>query len=58
MLDSNIFPKWIFQISADILWFGKSMKEAVQLRRLHHQLVPNAVKYEEGYDQVRKQKDA
>ena len=40
------------QVSADTLWFGDGIKEAIQRRRLHHQLVPNNVTYEAGYDQV------
>ncbi|XP_033627886.1 glutathione hydrolase 1 proenzyme-like [Asterias rubens] len=41
----------VAQVSADTLWFGDGIKEAIQRRRLHHQLVPNNVTYEAGYDQ-------
>ena len=35
-----------------MLYLGQSVKEAVDARRLHHQLVPMEIKYEEGVTKV------
>ncbi|KAK7871152.1 hypothetical protein R5R35_002397 [Gryllus longicercus] len=32
------------------LWFNTTVKESVDARRLHHQLFPMSVQYEEGFD--------
>ena len=34
------------------LWFGMSTDDAVQAKRIHDQLMPDYVQYEEGFDQV------
>jgi gamma-glutamyltranspeptidase len=36
-----------------MLYLGQSVKEAVDARRLHHQLVPMEIKYEDGVTKVR-----
>lgn len=36
------------------LWFGRDIKEAIDSKRLHHQLYPMTLQYESGFDQVRK----
>ncbi|XP_076363348.1 scoloptoxin SSD14-like isoform X2 [Tachypleus tridentatus] len=38
-------------VSALNLWAGKSIKEAICSRRLHHQLLPNIAEYESGFPQ-------
>ena len=30
------------------LWLGDSIKEAIDAKRVHHQLVPNILEYEYG----------
>ncbi|XP_038058653.1 glutathione hydrolase 1 proenzyme-like isoform X2 [Patiria miniata] len=42
----------VAQVSVNTLWYGESIKEAIQRKRLHHQLVPNNVTYEPGYNQA------
>ena len=34
------------------LWLGQSVNTAVSTLRLHHQLLPPYVQYEDGFDQV------
>ena len=34
------------------LWFGEDIKTAIDANRLHHQLAPMEVAYEEGTDEV------
>ncbi|XP_022086375.1 gamma-glutamyltranspeptidase 1-like [Acanthaster planci] len=41
----------VAQVSVDALWYGDSIKDAIQRRRFHHQLVPNNVTYEAGFNQ-------
>ena len=36
-----------------MLYLGQSVKEAVDSRRLHHQLIPMELKYEDGVTKVR-----
>ncbi|RXG73058.1 Gamma-glutamyltranspeptidase 1 [Armadillidium vulgare] len=33
------------------LWFGRDIKEAIDSKRLHHQLYPMTLQYESGFDQ-------
>ncbi|KAB7495154.1 Gamma-glutamyltranspeptidase 1 [Armadillidium nasatum] len=33
------------------LWFGRDIKEAIDSKRLHHQLYPMTLQYEDGFDQ-------
>merc|ERR1719376_1301645 len=33
------------------LWFGMNTDDAVQAKRLHDQLMPDYVQYEDGFDQ-------
>ncbi|OWF36580.1 gamma-glutamyltranspeptidase 1-like [Mizuhopecten yessoensis] len=37
--------------SIETLWFGMSMKEAIDHRRLHHQLLPKEIAVEIGFDE-------
>ncbi|KAH9509206.1 hypothetical protein Btru_046431 [Bulinus truncatus] len=37
-------------VAAHILWLGGSIDSAVNRRRLHHQLLPPALQYEEGFE--------
>ncbi|XP_076450372.1 glutathione hydrolase 1 proenzyme-like isoform X2 [Babylonia areolata] len=39
------------QVMARVLWLGQTLKEAILAKRLHHQLVPNVLKWEFGYPQ-------
>ncbi|RUS90195.1 hypothetical protein EGW08_002074 [Elysia chlorotica] len=48
MITSSV--AWIMQHN---LWLGKNIQEAIDLRRLHHQLLPPEVQYEEGFEKVR-----
>ncbi|XP_038058647.1 glutathione hydrolase 1 proenzyme-like isoform X1 [Patiria miniata] len=41
----------VAQVSVNTLWYGESIKEAIQRKRLHHQWVPNNVTYEADYNQ-------
>ncbi|XP_022108887.1 gamma-glutamyltranspeptidase 1-like isoform X2 [Acanthaster planci] len=41
----------VAQVTVDTLWYGDSIKNAIQRRRFHHQLVPNNVTYEAGFKQ-------
>ncbi|XP_022086450.1 gamma-glutamyltranspeptidase 1-like [Acanthaster planci] len=41
----------VAQVTVDTLWYGDSIKDAIQRRRFHHQLVPNNVTYEAGFNQ-------
>lgn len=36
------------------LWFGKSIKEAIDRPKIHHQLFPMTFQYETGFPKVRK----
>ena len=35
-----------------MIYLGQSVKEAVDARRLHHQLVPMEIEYEDGVTKV------
>ncbi|KAH9509277.1 hypothetical protein Btru_046656 [Bulinus truncatus] len=37
-------------VAAHILWLGDSIDSAINRRRLHHQLLPPALQYEEGFE--------
>jgi len=37
-------------VASRVLWFGESIKAAIDALRLHHQLLPAAVSYETGFD--------
>ncbi|XP_022108892.1 gamma-glutamyltranspeptidase 1-like isoform X2 [Acanthaster planci] len=41
----------VAQVTVDTLWYGDSIKNAIQRRRFHHQLFPNNVTYEAGFNQ-------
>lgn len=41
-----------FQTIMRMLWFGMRVDEAVSTERLHHQLVPERVQFEPGFDEV------
>lgn len=34
------------------LWFGESLEDALNEKRLHHQLFPMLIQYESDYDEV------
>lgn len=34
------------------LWFGEDLEQAMQVKRLHHQLYPMAIQYETDFDEV------
>lgn len=38
--------------SMKILWMGKNVKEAIDDRRIHHQLLPNSIEYEPEFPQA------
>jgi len=40
------------QVIARNLWMGQSVKESIAARRIHHQLEPMRVEYEEGLSKV------
>ena len=40
------------QVAARNLWMGEDIKQAVDARRIHHQLMPDVLKVEEGTPQV------
>ena len=42
----------IFQVALHNLYFGLDLKTAVDTPRLHHQLLPNEIRYEDGFDEV------
>lgn len=44
---------FLFQIAAHVLWFGYNIKEAIDARRLHHQLIPQQAYYEPDFPQVK-----
>lgn len=35
------------------LWFGNNIKEAIDKRRIHHQLLPMELEIEEGFNPVK-----
>ncbi|XP_078324232.1 glutathione hydrolase 1 proenzyme-like isoform X2 [Crassostrea virginica] len=41
-------------VAAHALWFGYNIKEAIDARRLHHQLIPQTTFYEPDFPQKRK----
>ena len=47
-------PTGVANVILNNLWFGKNIKEAVDARRIHHQLFPMSVMYESGFQQVTK----
>ena len=44
-----VFPD---QVTMNSLWFGLDLDDATAAHRLHHQLVPNEVRVEQGFDEV------
>ena len=36
----------------ETLWFGWGIKEAIDHRRLHHQLLPKEIQAEDGFPEV------
>lgn len=34
------------------MWFGKNLEDAIEDKRIHHQLYPEYVSYEKGFDMV------
>ncbi|KAB7495155.1 hypothetical protein Anas_09325 [Armadillidium nasatum] len=47
----SLIPSSVAWTAMRNLWFGKDIKESVDSRRLHHQLYPMILQYEEGFDQ-------
>ena len=48
------FKFFYFQVTMNSLWFGMQVDEATDTHRIHHQLVPNEIRTELGFDTVRK----
>ena len=42
----------LVQVLYRMIYLGQTVKEAVDARRLHHQLVPMEIKYEDGVTRV------
>ena len=42
----------VTEVSMNNLWFGKDIKESIDTRRLHHQLFPMSIGFEEKFDKV------
>ncbi len=42
----------MLQTTVHDLWLGLDINEAVDSKRLHHQLLPMQLRYEEGFEQV------
>lgn len=42
----------LFQVTVRHLWEGKNIKEAIDERRFHHQLLPMQINYEYGILEV------
>ncbi|XP_013421791.1 glutathione hydrolase 1 proenzyme [Lingula anatina] len=42
----------IAYVTARTLWFGENIKQAIDARRIHHQLLPPEISYEEGFRKV------
>ncbi len=42
----------MFQVLIQTLWLGTPLEEAVSLSRLHHQLSPNYLAYEDNFPTV------
>lgn len=40
------------EIIARVIWFGDDIKQAIDAQRIHNQLVPNVLVYQEDIDQV------
>ncbi|XP_041455937.1 glutathione hydrolase 1 proenzyme-like isoform X1 [Lytechinus variegatus] len=38
-------------VTMETLWFGSSLEDGVERRRVHNQLIPNATRYEVGFPQ-------
>ncbi|XP_041373230.1 glutathione hydrolase 1 proenzyme-like [Gigantopelta aegis] len=38
-------------VSSDVLWFGKNIEHAIDMKRIHHQLLPPYIEYESGFNQ-------
>ncbi|KAF2364438.1 Gamma-glutamyltranspeptidase [Trinorchestia longiramus] len=45
-------PSGIANVILHNLWFGKNIKEAVDVRRFHHQLYPMTLMYEHGFNET------
>lgn len=42
----------VAQVAIKTLWMGKDLKEAIDDRRVHHQLYPEVIQIEEGFESV------
>lgn len=40
----------VAQVAIKLLWFQKTLKDAIDDKRIHHQLYPEQVQIEEGFD--------
>ena len=47
-----IFSAYFFQTFIHNVWLGKDIKTAVDEKRIHHQLAPMELEYEEGLEEV------
>lgn len=43
--------KFPFQVFARHIWMNESLKDVLLAKRIHHQLLPMEILYEEGFDQ-------
>lgn len=43
-------PSAMISVAMKVLWLGEDMKTAIDAPRLHHQLLPNELVYEKGFD--------
>ena len=42
----------VSQVAIKILWEKMNLKEAIDNRRIHHQLFPDSIQFEDGFDLV------
>lgn len=45
----------VSQVAIKVLWQSKNLKEAIDDKRIHHQLLPDHVQFEDGFDLVSSQ---
>jgi gamma-glutamyltranspeptidase/glutathione hydrolase/leukotriene-C4 hydrolase len=46
----------VSQVAIKILWQNMNLKDAIDDRRVHHQLNPDYIQFEDGFDMVNKTK--
>ena len=40
----------VSQVAIKVLWQHKNLKEAIDEKRVHHQLIPDYIQFEDGFD--------